>query len=90
MTTTTPTPPDLTFAELRTWLGDRGFVARGSGCVHHHPPTGARVVISKTHPLALTVHAYAGLWHARLTRVPFPVIAATVDAALFVRKDRSR
>ncbi|MEV0675900.1 hypothetical protein AB0I60_05180 [Actinosynnema sp. NPDC050436] len=85
---TAPTPhPEA--SDLRALLHGRGFVASPSGRVHRHAATGARVVIDRADPIDLTVHAYCGAWRARLTGAPFPVIAATVDAAL-VRKDRSQ
>lgn len=92
--TPTTTPPATAFAassggwvsrlrngELRAWLAGCGFVADVGGRVHRHP-TGARVVFGNGDPAApvdLTVHAYGGAWRARLTRVPFPVLAAAVD-----------
>lgn len=86
---TTPTPTDSTSADVCDWLAECGFVSGASGRVYRHPVTGARVVIGRADPLDLTVHAYAGAWRARLTRVPFPVIVATVAAALG-RRDGSR
>lgn len=86
---TTPARPTPTPGDLRTLLSGCGFVSSASGRVHRHPPTGARVVIGNSDPVDLTVHAHGGAWRARLTRAPFPLIVATVAAALN-RKDHSR
>ncbi|QFZ18493.1 hypothetical protein [Saccharothrix syringae] len=77
---TTPDLPTRPPVDVCTWLGRHGFISSASGRVHRHPTTGARVVIHNTDQVDLTVHAHGGAWRARLTRVPFPVIAATVAA----------